>query len=379
MKFDDDALTYEIGLSGYRNITLSAARHLAESNISPADFFTADATALAALSHASPDFFNGDRRQQALERARQEHAFIDNSHLISATFYTGSRYPKRLLECDDAPALLYYAGNAEAANARHSIAVVGTRHCTAYGADFTRRLVTDLATALGNDLLIVSGLAYGIDICAHRAALDAGVPTAAVLAHGLHTLYPADHRSDATRIINNGGFLATEYTSQSTMHRGNFLARNRIVAGMADVVIVIESDLRGGAMATARIAGEYNREVMAVPGRVSDTYSRGTNALIAGNRAALLRDADDILALMGWQATARAGEQAELTFDIPESYRPVLDTLQAHPESTVNDLCVALDMPFAQLSTLLFRMEMDDFIVALPGGRYTLPATYIKN
>jgi DNA processing protein len=249
------------------------------------------------------------------------------------------------------------------------IAIVGTRHATAYGVEFVNRLVKNLAEQL-DDLVIVSGLAYGIDIAAHRAALTEGVPTAAVLAHGLNTIYPADHRSAAKRIIGEGGMLITEYKSSSATHKGNFLARNRIVAGLCDAVIVVESDSRGGAMSTARIADAYNREVMAVPGRVSDTYSRGCNELIANRTASIIRDAEDVMNIMGWSAKPKAGTQKEMFADITPTEQKIIDYISANPDATVNEICVGLSMPYSQLSSELFEMEMKDQIIVLPGGKY---------
>lgn len=367
-----DELLFRVALAGYRSLSIDIAERFDLHGISPEDFFTRRAAYLAQNTGIRPDFFSDSRRESALAIAREELKFIADSH-IRPLFYTDPDYPVRLRNCNDAPVMLYALGNTDILAADHTVAVVGTRHCTAYGADFTRRLVRDLAQRL-DSITVISGLAYGADICAHRAALDAGIPTGAVFAHGLNTVYPADHRNDARRIVNDGGILVTEYSSSSTIHRGNFLARNRIVAGLCDVTIVVESDLRGGAMSTARIAAEYGREVMALPGRVSDPYSRGTNELIAANTATIIRDADDLIALMGWKTKASDGQQQELCFERPPEYEPVLKYIREHNDASANELCVALDMSFADLSALLFRMELDDCIVALPGNRYTLPA-----
>ncbi|MDE6853601.1 MAG: DNA-processing protein DprA [Muribaculaceae bacterium] len=367
-----DSLTYRIAFASYRSITLEMARRFEGLGVTPETFFTRPARELAGLTGVRAEYFSDRRRSETLERAVQEAAFV-RANGINAIYYTDSTYPARLLECNDAPAMLYLTGSAEAAAARHCVAVVGTRHCTHYGADFTHRLVSDLASGL-DSLLIISGLAYGIDICAHRAAISCGIPTGAIVAHGLNTIYPSEHRSDARTLIREGGFIATEYPSWSTIHRGNFLARNRIVAAMADVAVIVESDLRGGAMATARIAGAYNREVMALPGRVNDTYSRGCNELIVSRQASMIRDAADLTDIMGWTLKAAPGTQQELMLDEPDEYRRVLDALRANPDMTANEMCVALGMPYAELSALLFRMELDDFIVALPGNRYALPA-----
>lgn len=369
---DADSLTYRIAFASYRSMTLGLARRFRGLGVTPEAFFTREARELAALTGVRAEYFGDRRRQETLARAMQEAAFVRGNG-ISALFHTDAAYPSRLLECDDAPAMLYFTGPAEAAAALHSVAIVGTRHCTHYGADFTQRLVADLASGL-DSLLIVSGLAYGIDICAHRAAIGCGVPTGAVVAHGLNTVYPSEHRQDARAMIRQGGFIATEYPSWTSIHRGNFLARNRIVAALADVTVIIESDLRGGAMATARIAGAYNREVMALPGRVNDTYSRGCNELIVSRQASMIRHAADLTDLMGWSMKAAPGTQQELSFDVPDEYRPVLDALKTSPDMTANDLCVTLELPYAEVSALLFRMELDDFIIALPGNRYGLPS-----
>lgn len=368
-----DDILYDIAFSSYRNINVATARRFAALGISPCDFFGKSAGTLAALSGIKASYFDDGRRAEAVEAARAETAFVrDNG--IKVLRYTDDAYPQRLGECNDAPAVLYAMGDAGRASARHSVAIVGTRHGTAYGADFTRRLVADLASAL-DDVLVVSGLAFGIDIAAHRAALDAGVATAAVLAHGFNTIYPADHRNEAREIARGGGFLATEYRSCDTIHRGNFLARNRLIAGLADVTVVVESDVKGGAMVTARLASAYNREVMALPGRVNDPYSRGCLELIAHDTARMVRDASDLIEVMGWTRKPAVGEQAELKFEIPAHYAEIIELIRQNPDMTVNDMCVALGMPYARLSSLLFEMEMDDYIISVPGGRYTLPAS----
>lgn len=357
---------YRLAFATFKNINLETARCFASKHIGEREFFTLEASELSRLSGLKAAFFADSRRNEALESARRELDFIEK-HGIKATYYDDIDYPSRLLECCDAPAVLFSLGTVPQ-HAEHTVAIVGTRHCTSYGADFTRRLVSDLSQML-DDLTIISGLAYGIDISAHRAALKSGVPTGAVLAHGLNTIYPADHRKDARRIISENGFITTEYRSCDTIHRGNFLARNRIVAGLSDVTVVVESDTKGGAMSTARIAGAYNREVMALPGRVGDTYSRGCNALIASNTASLIRDAQDLVDLMGWTARTKEGQQNELPFLTAEQSR-VLEHLSAHPQCTVNDMTVALGLPYATLSSILFTLEMEDLVANLPGNRY---------
>ncbi|MBD5216223.1 MAG: DNA-protecting protein DprA [Bacteroidales bacterium] len=364
-------LAARIAFASYRNITIGTAGRLAARGIDATEFFALDRGTLASLTGLKPDYFDDARRAAALESARHEADFI-LSNSIRPIFYTDPDFPARLKDCEDAPAMLYVVGRPDFA-IKHCVAVVGTRHATAYGADFTRRLVEDLAAKM-EGVLIISGLAYGIDIAAHRAAMTADVPTAAVLAHGLNTIYPADHRDEAARIVRSGGFLVSEYRSDSKMHRGNFLARNRIVAGLADATVVVESDARGGAMSTARIAGAYNREVFAVPGRVSDPYSRGTNDLIARQQAIILRDADDLIASLGWETRPVEGTQQTLDFPLTDEQTKIVEFIRTNPAATVNDMCVALAMPYSALSSTLFQMEMEDLIISLPGSRYALPS-----
>ena len=231
--------------------------------------------------------------------------------------------------------MLYGLGDTDLNNARF-VSIVGTRHATVYGNSFVEKLVDDLAAKLDEKLVIISGLAYGIDIAAHRAALKNGIPTIAVLAHGLNTIYPATHRSAAVDIVKTGGMLLSDYRSIDTIHRGNFLARNRIVAGLCDFLIVAESAIRGGALVTARLASGYNREVMALPGRISDKYSAGCNELISSNIAALI----------------------------------ILDIMTDRGEVMINDLSARIDMPIHRLMGLLIDMEFRSLIAHIPGGRY---------
>ncbi|MDE5631371.1 MAG: DNA-processing protein DprA [Muribaculaceae bacterium] len=362
-----DELIYRIAFATYRNVNYSSATRLEAKHVTPEAFFTFPASTLASITGLKPAFFADDRRHEALEAARREADFIAANH-IKAIYYTDDCYPARLAECNDAPAMLFVLGEAKP-DFRHVVAIVGTRHCTAYGLEFTRTLVEDIAKSL-DDVLIVSGLAYGIDIAAHKAAISSGITTGAVFAHSLNTIYPADHRDAARRIIAEGGFLATEYRTCETIHRGNFLARNRIVAGMADATVVVESDERGGAMSTASIASAYNREVFAVPGRVYDPASRGCNALIARRQASIIRSADDLIDIMGWTPKPQTGEQQEFSFGLDATQQTVVDFIRKNPTATVNDMCVALAQPYSQMGSILFEMEMADIIVSLPGGRY---------
>lgn len=366
---DADLLKYRIAFSGFRNVNLGTAGQLRSLGITETDFFTLPARRLASISGLRESYFDDERRKQALENAEREVQFVQrNSIGIHYFADPDSGYPARLRDCQDAPAMLFSFGNL--AEYAHVVAVVGTRHCTAYGAEFTRKLVSELGECV-DDLLIVSGLAFGVDIAAHRAALAADIPTGAVLAHGLNTIYPADHRDDAQRMVRSGGFLLTEYPSVAPIHRGNFLSRNRIVAALADVTVVVESDIKGGAMTTAHIAAAYNREVMALPGRVCDPYSRGCNALIARCEAGMVRDADDVVNAMNWTSRPAAKKQPELHFLSPEQ-TSIAEFLKSNSDATVNEMCAALNMPYARLSASLFEMEMENIVISVPGGRYVL-------
>lgn len=370
MSSGSDILARRIGMATYSGMTRGLAERMHYAGVGPDEFFGYTGEQLRKATGTDSTVYTDTRRRDALRQSADEARYVV-SEGIHTIFWDDAGYPERLRTCDDAPAVLFVRGNTEVLHARRILSIVGTRHCTTYGADFTRHLVQELAGSI-DSLAIFSGLAYGVDICAHTAAMDAGVPTGAVFGHGLHTVYPAEHRSEAARILRQGGCLTSEYRSIDNIHRGNFLARNRVVAGLADGTIVIESDIRGGSMTTARIAFDYGREVMALPGRVTDRYSRGCNSLIHRQQASLIQCADDVMEVMRWTPRPKAGTQRELVLDIPAEYTPVLAALEINPQSTVNDLCALLGLSYTAASDLLFHMEMDDFVIAVPGGRYSL-------
>lgn len=366
-----DADDYKLAFSMVRGLNVTTASQLLSRVGSEENFFAANDSALTAMTLLNKKVISSDYREQLLRQAVSERAFTDDAK-IERCYFTEDNYPRRLKECNDAPVMLYKLGSVDLDSA-HIVAIVGTRHATAYGVEFTSHLVETLSEKIDN-LVIVSGLAYGIDVAAHRAALKCGVPTVGVMAQPLNSIYPADHRDVAAKMINAGGALVTEYTTSDAIHKGNFLARNRIIAGLCDATIVVESDLRGGAMATARIASAYDREVFAVPGRVNDRYSHGCNQLIANQTANLLTNADDIIAMLGWKCKPTEGEQQELTFSLPPEQEVLLNHIKEHPEYTINDLIVKLGKSYSDLSDLLFQLEMSGCITAIPGGRYA----YIK-
>lgn len=309
---------------------------------------------------------------EAFRRAEQELEFAEKNQIQCITYHD-ERYPSRLRECEDAPLALFYRGNAPL-NALRVISIVGTRHATTYGQDLCQAFLRDLKDTCP-DVLVVSGLAYGIDIHAHRAALQYGFPTIGVLAHGLDRIYPAAHRKTAIDMMDHGGLL-TEFMSGSNPDRQNFVKRNRIVAGMSDATIIVESAAKGGALITAELAESYHRDCFAFPGRVTDIYSAGCNKLIRTNRASALLSAEDFLESMGWTTASNKPKEAiqrELFPDLSEEETKVVAILQQHPDGMqINLLVVEANISIQRMSSLLFELEMKGVVRALAGGMYRL-------
>lgn len=310
----------------------------------------------------------------ALKRAAAEMEFVEK-HQIQALTLNSEDYPARLRECDDAPVILYYKGNADL-NQRRVIDIVGTRHCTSYGQDLVRKFITRLKE-LCPQVLVVSGLAYGIDICAHRQSLGVGYETVGVLAHGLDTIYPYHHRDTAVEMTKHGGLL-TEYMTQTEPLPNNFRQRNRIVAGMSDATIVVESAYKGGALITARIAQDYGRDVLAFPGAVGAPYSEGCNQLIRDNKAGLITSADDFVEAVGWQDDVQRqkaeaqGIERQLFPELTAEEQAIVRLLQQTNDLQLNILSVKTNIPIGQLTALLFQMEMKGIVRPLAGGTYHL-------
>ena len=365
-----DELTYRIAFASLRSLTPALATSILDRAGSEENFFEFSESQLSAMMGFSNRLFKSSTRSEALEAAKTEVSFITENS-ISATYFRDHDYPHRLLECDDAPLMIYGLGDCDL-NHSHFVSIVGTRHATAYGVDFVNRLVEDLSALIPEKVIIVSGLAYGIDIAAHRAALNAGLPTIGVLAHGLNTIYPAQHRQTAVEIIRSGGMLLTDYPSSAQVHKGNFLARNRIIAGLSDALVVAESASKGGALVTARLAAGYNRDVFALPGRTSDRYSAGCNALIAENTAALITSAEDLCRHLGWQMADAKAETPSLFPTLTPEEEAVIDVMTARGEVTLPELSSRIDMPIPRLIAMLIDMEFRSLIMNIPGGRYRL-------
>lgn len=360
---------YRLAFASLRGITRRLAQEILGRIGSEQNFFEASEQELTHRMSCRNSLFSVDYRRELLEKARRELDFMA-SNGIKSHYFADDDYPARLAECDDAPLLLYGLGSADL-NSSHVVSIVGTRHATPYGLAFVDGIVKELSAKIPG-LVVVSGLAYGIDVAAHKASMNYGVPTVGVLAHGLNTIYPASHRQVAADMVHRGGMLVTDYMSQTSMHKGNFLARNRIVAGLADCLIVAESAEKGGALVTANIASEYNRDVMALPGRSSDKYSRGCNKLIARNVAQLVECADDVIRCMRWTAVETEGEQQLLSLDLSPDESKVMGCLGESGEASLNGLCVKLGIPLNRLMPLLVDMEFKGLILTYPGGKYRL-------
>ena len=309
-------------------------------------------------------------KSDVMKEAEAEMEFIAKYN-IQPLFFTDAGYPQRFKNIPDSPVMLYYKGNADL-NTDKIISVVGTRRATEYGKEVTKKLIADLSA---QNILVVSGLAYGIDIAAHHAALDNNLKTVAVLGHGLNTIYPAQHKATAKKIVEQGGLL-TEYRSVHEMHPSNFPSRNKIVAALCDATIVVESDKEGGAVITANLANSYNRDVFAYPGKTTDRYSSGCNALIKSLQAKMIENASDLLLEMNWVSDTHvispAQKQRTLAIGLTEQEQLIYNLLNEKGELVIDLITEETKMNVSLLAATLLEMEMNNLIVSLPGKRYKL-------
>lgn len=312
---------------------------------------------------------------EAMRGRVEEELEYDFEHGVKALCLNDDDYPYRLKEAPDAPLMLFYKGTANL-NSRHVINIVGTRHCTRYGEDLIRRFVAGLH-ALCPDTIIVSGLAYGVDVHAHREALANDMDTVAVLAHGLDTLYPSSHRDTANEMVWHGGLL-TEYMTRTKSDKLNFVRRNRITAGICDATILVESAKKGGGLITTRIAREYNRDVFAFPGAVGALYSEGCNNLIRDNEAGLITSAEDFVKAMGWEdevvleKARNQGIERQLFPDLSEEEQKVVSLLQQTNDLRQDIISVKTGIPIGNVIAILFQLEMKGVVKAYAGGTYHL-------
>jgi DNA processing protein len=300
--------------------------------------------------------------------AEREVEYID-ANAISYNFFKDDAYPERLKHCLDGPLLIFYRGNINLEN-RRVISVVGTRNITSYGREFCIKLIEELAPA---NPVIVSGFAYGVDIVAHRAAVDNGLQTIGCLAHGLNQIYPKIHKKYVSQVEENGGFI-TEFWSNDVFDRTNFLKRNRIIAGMSEATIVIESAEKGGSLVTADIANSYNREVFAAPGRTTDSQSQGCNNLIKTQQARLLTSAADIVYMLDWKLEdfRIKSQQKQLFVELSMEERVIYDYLKDNEKKVLDSIALNCKIPTSKASSLLLSMELKGVIRPLPGKLFQI-------
>lgn len=308
-------------------------------------------------------------RQNVLDRAKREVDFILRNR-IQPYFYLDENYPVRLKNCSDSPIILYYKGNASL-NESRIISVVGTRNATTYGKEVCDELIKSFSER-SYRILVVSGLAYGIDVHAHKACLKYNVPTIGVFAHGLDDLYPAIHAPVATKMLENGG-LITDFPSETKIERPNFLRRNRIIAGLSDATVIVESAEKGGALVTADIANSYNRDVFAFPGRSTDVYSRGCNKLIKFNEAVLVENVSDIEKTMNWDIKDIKSKaiQTSLFVELSLEEKKLIDLLKGG-DRFVDEITIKTQLSMSKVSALLLGLEFKGLVVSLPGKMYRL-------
>jgi DNA processing protein len=302
-------------------------------------------------------------RSAAYERAEKELTFT-KKHNIQVLTLSDSAYPRRLKECYDAPSVLYYRGNADL-NSSRVVSIVGSRKATFYGKNICSELVEALTAY---NVIVVSGLAYGIDSFAHKASVDHQIPTVGVLGHGLDQIYPASNRNLAMNMLENGG-LISEFPSHTRPDRQNFPQRNRIIAGMADVIIVVEAAIQGGALITAEIANNYNRDVCAFPGNVNQEYSAGCNFLIKSHRAHLISRAKDLEYLMNWEQSEAKSKpiQVEMELSLSVTEKKIYEFVKLHQPLSIDEISTGLNLAQSKLAITLLELEMKGLLVALPG------------
>lgn len=348
-------------------------RHMMECGVEPEEFFALPQAELAgrmALNSAAA--LDKMVRDEAVFKARREAEFMER-HGVRSLSLTDPDYPSRLADIDRAPVTLYILGSADL-EADKIISIVGTRHCTSYGYRYTETLVKGLAVYFP-DLVVVSGLALGIDSAAHNAALEAGVPTVAVVAHGLNTIYPAQNRDLARRIVNAGGAIVSEYPSGVTPYRSRFLERNRIVATMTDAVVVAESAVKGGAMSTAAVAASYGRDLFALPGRITDDNSAGCNRLIRTQKAMMAGEASEMISMLGWNPVGDFGAPAVQPMfpELNGKTKTIYDCLRSESAPMpVDALRLRSGIPIHELMSVLGEMEFDGIVERLPGNRFAI-------
>ena len=365
-------LIYQIALTQIKGVGDVLARNLLQAVGDEEAIFASSRRSLQQIKGISGKLVDEILNPEVMRKAETEILFIEKNG-IKPIFINSADYPQRFKDCGDAPILLYQKGNADL-NASKIVSVIGTRHSSDYGNAFCDTLLHDLATIHPN-ILVVSGLAYGIDINAHRSALKHNLPTVGVLAHGLDRIYPSAHRQTAMDMLADGGLL-TEFPSKTAPDKFNFVRRNRIVAGIADAIIVVESDVKGGSLITADIANSYCKDVFAVPGKTTNPKSQGCNKLIASHKADLFASTDYFLQQMGWDSqspkTKKAPQQKGLFTELTYEGQLIVDTLSQQGALHVDILAREVGIPSYQLFSILLELEMKGIVSNRPGNTFVL-------
>lgn len=358
----DQDLFYVLALLKVEGVGDIMAKKLLNHYGSAEAVFKSKANQLTAIDGIGSVLLKNFKDKSVFEKANEEMEFM-KSNGVKMSFFKDDSYPERLKHCIDSPVLIFSSGNINL-KSKKIISIVGTRQITSYGTEFCRKLVEELAPL---DPVIVSGFAYGVDIVAHQRAIDFNLQTIGVLAHGLNQIYPKSHKKYIAQIEENGGFM-TEFWSTSNPDKENFVRRNRIVAGMTEATIVIESADRGGSLITANLANDYNRDVFAVPGRVTDKYSQGCNDLIKTQKANVLTSAADLIYILNWNIDNKAKPvQKQLFVELEAEEQKIYDFLLKNGKELLDIIALQCDFPIYKISGLLLNMELKGVIRPLPG------------
>lgn len=364
---ENEAL-YQVALTMIPNIGSVQAKILVDHLGDASAVFKASVKQLSAIEGIGEIRAASIKKFTDFSEAEKELEFC-GKHYIKILFLTHEDYPKRLLHCYDAPAVVYYRGNANL-NTEKIVSIVGTRNNTEYGKQTTEKLIEELSAL---NILVVSGLAFGIDAIAHKACIANDIATVGVMGHGFNTIYPSANKSLAKDMLQSGGLL-TEFTHKTPPDKHNFPKRNRIVAGMADATILVETAAKGGSMITAEMAYSYNRDIFAVPGRITDTKSSGCIKLIQQNKAVLLSDATQLLEAMGWQSKKKQQpkKQRSLFIELTSEEQLIVDALNKKETVHIDELYYANGLNSSTVAAAILNLEMQGIIKSLPGKLYTL-------
>lgn len=368
----DNLLKYKIGIEMIPKIGSINAKKLIAYCGGVEEVFRQSKKALLKIPGIGDCLASEIANQKILSQAEKEIDFIEKYN-IKPLFYLDPDYPERLRQCEDCPIVLFVKTKTQINfNREKYISIVGTRKATDYGKEVTEKLISGLSEK-GYNPIIVSGLAYGVDIIAHKSALKNNLQTMAVLGHGLDSLYPTTHRNIAKEIVDTGA-LITDFPSRTKFDRNNFIKRNRIIAGLSDATIVIESGEQGGALITADLANSYNREVFAVPGNVGAKYSQGCNQLIKSNKAALIETSEDIEFFLGWEPvnTQKQPRQITLFSELTEEEQHIVDYLKTVEQESIDLICIKMQLPVSKVSSLLLNLEFAGLVRSKPGKIFSL-------